>query len=133
MASKTRASVTLFLSLNLLFFAIVSGTDCGSCHNNPPSTGNGGNTGGSGNGGSSDSGGGSGNWQWTKQVPERCSEVGCMCKFSWWIGGSGNWESSNDAMLQLDRGAGGFRGGSLLVHSHKSKCAGNKSECATLP
>ncbi|OIT05693.1 pearli1-like lipid transfer protein 3 [Nicotiana attenuata] len=56
-----------------------------------------------------------------------------MCKFSWWIGGSGNWESSNDAMLQLDRGAGGFRGGSLLVHSHKSKCAGNKSECATLP
>ncbi|XP_016507022.1 14 kDa proline-rich protein DC2.15-like [Nicotiana tabacum] len=65
MASKTRASVTLFLSLNLLFFVIVSGTDCGFCHHNPPSTGNGsgngGNTGGSGNGGGSSNGGASGN------------------------------------------------------------------------
>ncbi|XP_019262271.1 PREDICTED: 14 kDa proline-rich protein DC2.15-like [Nicotiana attenuata] len=72
MASKTRASVTLFLSLNLLFFAIVSGTDCGSCHNNPPSTGNGGNTGGSGNGGSSDSGGGSGNGGGAGNGQSRC-------------------------------------------------------------
>nr|XP_018631497.1 14 kDa proline-rich protein DC2.15-like isoform X2 [Nicotiana tomentosiformis] len=58
MASKTRASVTLFLSLSLLFFVIVSGTDCGSCHYNPPSTGNGG-----GNGGGSGNGGGGGNGQ----------------------------------------------------------------------
>nr|XP_009795762.1 PREDICTED: 14 kDa proline-rich protein DC2.15-like [Nicotiana sylvestris]XP_016485598.1 PREDICTED: 14 kDa proline-rich protein DC2.15-like [Nicotiana tabacum] len=64
MASKTSASVTLFLSLNLLFFAIVSGTDCGSCHYNPPSTGNGGgNTGGSGNGGGSSNCCGGGNGQ----------------------------------------------------------------------
>nr|XP_016476157.1 PREDICTED: putative glycine-rich cell wall structural protein 1 [Nicotiana tabacum] len=65
MASKTRASFTLFLSLNLLFFAIVSGTDRGSCHHNPPRTGNGGgnggNTGGTGNGGGSGNGGGPGN------------------------------------------------------------------------
>ncbi|XP_075110507.1 putative lipid-binding protein AIR1 [Nicotiana tabacum] len=65
MTSKARASITLFLSFNLLFFAIASGTDCGSCHYNSPSTGNGGgnsgNTGGSGNGGGFGNGGGSGN------------------------------------------------------------------------
>ncbi|XP_055828807.1 14 kDa proline-rich protein DC2.15-like [Solanum dulcamara] len=42
MASKSQASITLLLSLNLLFFALVTGTDnCGTC----------GNGGGSGNGG----------------------------------------------------------------------------------
>ncbi|KAH0686193.1 hypothetical protein KY284_016746 [Solanum tuberosum] len=42
MALKNQASITLFLSLNLLFFALVTGTDnCGTC----------GNGGGSGNGG----------------------------------------------------------------------------------
>ncbi|OIT07301.1 PREDICTED: 14 kDa proline-rich protein DC2.15-like isoform X2 [Nicotiana attenuata] len=66
MASKTRATIALFLSLNLLSYALVSGTDCGSCHYNPPSTSNGGgngrNTGGSSNGGGSgNGGGGSGN------------------------------------------------------------------------
>nr|XP_004251936.1 14 kDa proline-rich protein DC2.15-like [Solanum lycopersicum] len=34
MASKNQASITLFLSLNLLFFALVTATDnCGTCGN----------------------------------------------------------------------------------------------------
>ncbi|XP_018624237.1 14 kDa proline-rich protein DC2.15-like [Nicotiana tomentosiformis] len=33
MASKAQASVTLFLSPNLLFFALVTGNHCDTCHN----------------------------------------------------------------------------------------------------
>ncbi|KAH0686199.1 hypothetical protein KY284_016753 [Solanum tuberosum] len=73
MASKTsQSSVTLFLSLNLLLFALVSGTnDTGNC------------------------------------------------------GGQQTRVSTNFAMLQFDPGTDGPRGRGLLVHSHKSKCAGN--------
>ncbi|WMV20146.1 hypothetical protein MTR67_013531 [Solanum verrucosum] len=64
MASKTKASlVTLFLSFNLLFFAIVTATntDCAFCPYHPPgSGGSGGGGSGSGGGGSGSGGGGGG-------------------------------------------------------------------------
>ncbi|XP_049397073.1 14 kDa proline-rich protein DC2.15-like isoform X3 [Solanum stenotomum] len=68
MASKTKASlVTLFLSFNLLFFAIVTATntDCAFCPYHPPGSGGSGgggsgSGGGSGGGGSGSGGGGSG-------------------------------------------------------------------------
>ncbi|WMV20153.1 hypothetical protein MTR67_013538 [Solanum verrucosum] len=80
MASKTKASlVTLFLSFNLLFFAIVTATntDCAFCPYHPPgSGGSGGGGSGSGGGGSGSGGGGGGSGSGQVRCPRDALKLG---------------------------------------------------------
>nr|AAC02088.1 hairy root 3S [Nicotiana tabacum] len=153
MAFKTRASVTLFLSLNLLFFAIVSGLFCGSCHHNPPSTGNGGgngsNTGGSGNGGGSGNevgsgngggsgnglgsgnGGGGGNGQ--GRCPRDALKLGVCANLLGGLVGVIVGSPPTLPCCSLIAGLADLEGGRFAcAPAIRANCAGNKSECATL-
>ncbi|WMV20157.1 hypothetical protein MTR67_013542 [Solanum verrucosum] len=104
MASKTsHPSVALFLSLNLVLFALVSGTnDTGNC----------------------------GGHQTCSIDTLKLGVCANLLNLVNAIVGS---ISTNFTILQFDPGTDGPRGRGLLVHCHKSKCSGIINLNATIP